>query len=418
MSKIQEGLSRLFENHKVIIWYDEAEDFRDEWEALEFTGVNKIEVNNSEFAVKHMIYIEKPDEKFLLYIPYTRPDNKDNWLLDVELSNYLFHTDREAMILQELNLPISLRTWVKPHLDFFKSKDRISRFNLVKEESDDEHKLSLRLLQVVLDAESIALGDLVTEYAELFVLDKSDDIEKELNRFGLQDIFWDEVELKYEYKSSGVSIYNLLLEMFQKSFSPLSDKAKVNHNAEVLVSKWKDLKSFEDTFRKLSERVEKDLKINELLDRLTLAEIVDDDSFETIDKQIIKELVERIVSYSISLSELESIIKKRKSKFWASEYSSFYSALETGLKLIESVKKYENIEIKDYADGFKQYTSKWYTIDQYYREFIQYYRQVKQNRVLSSLYELVHKIYSNSCLFNLSNKWQQLIDERGGLYKG
>ena len=150
---------------------------------------------------------------------------------------------------------------------------RISRFNLVKEESDDEHKLSLRLLQVVLDAESIALGDLVTEYAELFVLDKSDDIEKELNRFGLQEIFWNEVELKYEYKSNGVSIYNLLLEMFQKSFSPLSDKAKVNHNAEVLVSRWKDLKSFEDTFRKLSKKVEKDLRINELLDRLTLAEL-------------------------------------------------------------------------------------------------------------------------------------------------
>ena len=113
-----------------------------------------------------------------------------------------------------------------------------------------------------------------------------------------------------------------------------------------MVSRWKDLKSFEDTFRKLSKKVEKDLRINELLDRLTLAEIVDDDSFETIDKQIIKELVERIVSYSIRLSELESIIKKRKSKFWASEYSSFYSALETGLKLIESVKSMEILRLK------------------------------------------------------------------------
>ena len=37
MSKIQESLSRLFENHKVIIWYDETEDFRDEWEALELS---------------------------------------------------------------------------------------------------------------------------------------------------------------------------------------------------------------------------------------------------------------------------------------------------------------------------------------------------------------------------------------------
>ena len=185
---------------------------------------------------------------------------------------------------------------------------------------------------------------------------------------------------QYEYENKGVSIYNLLLEMFQKDFSPLSDKANVNHNAEVLVSKWKDKKSFEDAFRELSKRVEKDLRIKELLDKLTLTEIVDDDTFESIDKQIIIELAERIVSGSISLSELEKIIKKRQSKFWVSEYSAFYNALETGLRLIEGVKRYEDIEVKDY-DGFKQYT-KWYIIDQYYREFIQYYREVKQNETI------------------------------------
>lgn len=418
MSKVQESLIRLFENHKVIVWYDEAEEFRDDWESLELTGVNMVEVNNNEFSVKHLIYIEKPNERFLLYIPYARPENEDNWLLDLELSNYLFHTDREAMILQELDLPISLRAWLKPRLDFFKSKKRINHFKQVKQENDGEHELSLRLVQVVLDAESISLNDLVTEYAELFTFDKSDDKEKELSRFGLQDIFWDEVKLQYKYKGEGVSIYNLLLEMFQKSFSPLSDKANVNHNAEVLVSKWKDKRSFEDTFIKLSKRVEKDLRIEELLKKLTLAEIVDDDSFESIDRQIIIELVERIISGSISLPELEKIIKKRQSKFWASEYSAFYNALETGLRLIEGVKRYGDIEIKDYSDGFKQYTSKWYTIDQYYREFIQYYREAKQNRVLSSLYEWVHKIYSNSWLLNLSNKWQQFIDRSEEWYKG
>ena len=30
----------------------------------------------------------------------------------------------------------------------------------------------------------------------------------------------------------------------------------------------------------------------------------------------------------------------------------------------------------------------------------------------------MHKIYSNSWLFNLSNKWQQLIDESDGWYNG
>ncbi|MFA5639973.1 MAG: BREX-1 system phosphatase PglZ type A [Bacteroidales bacterium] len=418
MSKIQESLSRLFEHYKVIIWYDEIEDFRDDWESLQLVDVNKVLVNNNEFAVKHLIYIEKPDERFLLYIPYARPDNEENWLLDLELSNYLFHTDREAMILQELDLPISLRGWLKPHVEFFRSKERISNFNQVKQSGDNEHDLSLRLLQVVINADSINLDELVTAYAKQFAFDKSEEIEKELNKFSLQAVFWDEVKRQYEYESKGVSIYNLLLEMFQKSFTPLSDKAKLNHNAEVLVSKWKDRKSFEKSFRVLSRKIEKDLRIEELLEKLPLSEIIDDDSFESIDKRIIIELVERIVSDSISLSELEKIIKKRQSKFWANEYSAFYRALERALRLIEDVKRYENIEIKSYNDGFKQYTTRWYTVDQCYREFIQYYREVKQNRVLASLYEWVHKIYSNNWLINLSNKWQQFIDRNDGWYKG
>ena len=238
MSRVHDSLSRLFEHHKVIIWYDETEDFRDDWESLELTGINKVTVNNNEFAVKHLIYIEKPDERFLLYIPFARPEIEDNWLLDLELSNYLFHTDREAMILQELDLSISLRSWLKPHLEFFKSKERIKHFSQVKQENDGEHELSLRLVQVVLDAESIILNDLVTEYAELFAFDKSDDKEKELNRFGLQNIFWDEVKRQYEYENKGVSIYNLLLEMFQKGFSPLSDKANVNHKKPRAATSW------------------------------------------------------------------------------------------------------------------------------------------------------------------------------------
>ena len=51
MSKIQESLSRLFEHYKVIIWYDEIEDFRDDWESLQLVDVNKVLVNNNGFLI-------------------------------------------------------------------------------------------------------------------------------------------------------------------------------------------------------------------------------------------------------------------------------------------------------------------------------------------------------------------------------
>ena len=39
----------------------------------------------------------------------------------------------------------------------------------------------------------------------------------------------------------------------------------------------------------LSRKIEKDLRIEELLEKLPLSEIIDDDSFESIDKRIIIE---------------------------------------------------------------------------------------------------------------------------------
>lgn len=415
---IQESLSRLFQQYQLIIWYDEARDFQEEWEALDIKGVNKVEVANNEFAVKHQVYVEKPKEKFLLYIPSARPAIEENWLLDLELSNYLFHTDREAMTLQELDLPISLRGWLKPHVEFFNAKERVAKFNQVKQPDDEERELSLRMVQVVLGAGSIDLDDVVTRYAELFVQERSDEAEKELKRFGLAPVFWGAVERQYDYKSGNGKIYDFVLELFQKSFSPLSSKAGMNHHAEVLVSKWKDRKSFEETFRELSRQAARDLRIQEQLDKLTLAEIVEDDSFEKVDQQVIVELVDRITGGSITSAELGKIAKKRQAKFWANEYAPFYNALETGLRLIEDVKRFERIELDDWQDGFDRYTTHWYTIDRCYREFIQYYREVNQNRVLFSLYEWVHKNYSNTWLINLSSSWQHFIDKSGRWYRG
>ena len=107
MSKIEESLANLFQKHRIILWYDEEQSFGEEYASLTLPGVEKIRVENNELAVKHTIYVKNAGGKFLLYLPHPHPENEENWLLDVELANYLFHTDREAMTLQELELSIT-----------------------------------------------------------------------------------------------------------------------------------------------------------------------------------------------------------------------------------------------------------------------------------------------------------------------
>jgi len=92
MSKIEEAISKLFDKHRIIFWYDEAEQLKDEFDELVLTGVEKIIVKNNEFYVKHLAIKEKPCSKFLLYFPQIKPNNTDNWLLDIELAHYVFQT--------------------------------------------------------------------------------------------------------------------------------------------------------------------------------------------------------------------------------------------------------------------------------------------------------------------------------------
>src|SRR5690606_18789591 len=124
MSKIKEALLRRFENHRIIFWYDEKKELTDRFEELNLDGVEKIKVQGNEFEVKYFVNKQKPDDKFLLYLPHKKPVNEDNWLLDLELAYHVFHTDQEALYLQEIGLGYHLKELVFEHIEFFKAKER------------------------------------------------------------------------------------------------------------------------------------------------------------------------------------------------------------------------------------------------------------------------------------------------------
>ncbi len=80
MSNIQEPLKKLFAKHRIVFWYDTEKELRSDYETLEIPSVNKIELINNEFNVKHRILHQEPDSKFLLYHEGGQPEDLDNWL--------------------------------------------------------------------------------------------------------------------------------------------------------------------------------------------------------------------------------------------------------------------------------------------------------------------------------------------------
>ena len=124
MSRIKESLLKTFKEHRIIFWYDSKQELLQEFESLEEESFEKMQVNGNEFEVKYRLQIQQPTTNFLLYFNHEKPLNEDNWLLDLELAYHVFHTDQEAMFLQEIGLEYHFKELVTEHLQFFKAKDR------------------------------------------------------------------------------------------------------------------------------------------------------------------------------------------------------------------------------------------------------------------------------------------------------
>src|SRR5699024_3710730 len=146
----------------------------------------------------------------------------------IELAHHVYHTDQEALYLQEVGLGYHYKEWISKHLEFFKNKERVAAFKKIAREEDGDDTLSLKLLQVVFQAKSLSLNAYLRSYASAFVNEKHGSIAHELERFGLKDMFWQEVAQKFGYTHEEPSIYDFLLEVFQKNFAPTAASSVVN----------------------------------------------------------------------------------------------------------------------------------------------------------------------------------------------
>ena len=418
MSKIEDGLKRLFEKHRIVFWYDSTGDFKQEYEEMNLIGVVKCSIENNELALKYRILCKEPTTLFLLYGNYERPQQEDNWLLDIELGNVLFQTDQETLALQELELPSHFKNWINKHSLFFKNKERTARFLSKLEDRENEAQLTQTLLQIVLGSHSNSLDDLIKAYLSAFIAGKGDEIEKELILYNLNDFFWNWIIVAYQYNGQPKGIYDFAIEVCQKNFAPTTKKANVNKASKVLLDSWRDTISFQKTYQSLIKQIETAFNREEQINSLDLSELWEEDIYECIDKKIIKELASLLVNGTLTAEKVESIIKRRESTYWYEKYQPFYEALGHANQLLQEVEKYENITIESYQNGLESYTRYWYKLDQYYRKFIQHYKETNQNNVLHGLNFFVHRAYSNTWLPKLSVAWQGVIEREAKWYFG
>jgi uncharacterized protein (TIGR02687 family) len=404
---IYKALITLFQNNRVVFWYDDNSNLKDQFEELQFLDVEKIEVKNNQLELKSRI-LKEEQQKFLLYFPVGEPSFKDNWLLDLQLAHLIFNSDQESMFLQEIGLGYHFKELIRQHLVFFENKERRTKLRDLIAEDDIDRDIQYKMMAVMFGVDYATLEAFIQVYANAYN-DGNDRVEKALERYNLKDLFWKEVSRKFNYQNDSPSIYDFLMDVFSRNFKSTAGSRSAKES-RILIALWKDAISYQDAFQQISDRVSEDLNITEKLYNENFESLLDDDVFRAVDLKIIHDLIHNLTQESIDLVKVLAVIKQRENKYWFTYFKHFYKSIQHASEMIHQIRALKTLEFGSIEEGAVNYSKELFLVDYHYRKFIYNYRMTNQNSVLSSLNEKVSKVYTNDWLLGGNDLWQKTVD--------
>ncbi|HDL86605.1 MAG TPA: BREX-1 system phosphatase PglZ type A, partial [Candidatus Acetothermia bacterium] len=237
--RIAKALTKLFDEHRIVFWYDAKRELHDEYEALSLPNIEKIELNNNEFGVKYRILRGQPTQRFLLYHAGPQPVDMDNWLLDVQLAQGTFLDDQLAIWMSELGLQREFASVLGEHSPFFGSQRRLDSLKKVLKETDRPDDIQLKMLGICAGAESSI--ESVTEALLAELAAEQDDKIRLIRRCRLDSFMWSQLADRYGYNSAEPGIYDFAIELFKSCYAMgKRQTGSLTNEARVFLKRWKD----------------------------------------------------------------------------------------------------------------------------------------------------------------------------------
>ncbi len=407
--RITAGLARLFENHRIVFWYDTARDMHGAYEAVDLPNVEKVKITNNEFGLKYRMLRQEPKRKFLLFKDGPEPEMTDNWLLDVQLATTVFKADQAAIWLAELGLPGKYEAAVRDHLEFYRSGKRLERLKGLETErpSDSVSAVKRKMLAVCADADGAL--DTVIEALLSELAEDRDDTLRLMDRAGLADFFWKQVANAYGYVTDEPDFEDFAITLFQSCYCrALGEDGKLNSEALLVFRRWKNNRLGAEAFESLSKKYQDILRIPEDLRARDIKALRTIDHFEEIDRQIIRLLVAEMSSQTVTSAEVLKTVRERRQSHWYAIYRDVYEAIGYATEFQQALSE-ATLGMTSPAEGVKRYVTTWFKIDQLYRKFIYHMQKSGQASLLGTLFESVENRYTTNFLQTVNDAWQDQI---------
>jgi uncharacterized protein (TIGR02687 family) len=415
-SRIFESLDTALARKRVVLWYDANGEWASEFDDYQPAQAEKLRVEGNEFSVKVAISRAPLKQRFLLYLPSAKPPEQGNWLLDLLLAGHEFTADRASLDIQEAGLTLEFKELAKEHEKFFNAKERTTKLKELLRPNDDETAVRLKMLAVLAKQPPDIDKLLLHALCQVNPANPAgeDPVEALYGKAMLVDYFWQAVKGKFEYKSSEPNLRDFAVALFN-SVSSIGPSGELLPHARVFLSIWKDSLSARPAFEQWSDHLAAVLRVEEQLnDAPERYEPGDDDSYELIERFMLRRLLQRFQSNGHSGSqrpsdaELLEAIRARSTSCWFEKHVHGYRALEQAITFRGLLAK-ADLQVPSFEEGLQRYCNGWWRLDQAYRRCIVHARTYQQPGLLKPLRDWLEAQYVNNVLLPLTNRWSDQV---------
>ncbi|WP_019309255.1 BREX-1 system phosphatase PglZ type A [Kocuria rhizophila] len=410
LSTIRPHLERRFTGQRVVFWHDLGGQYASDLDGLGLPGVTALRVDNDEYAIKHRLLHEQPDDKFLVYRQGDVPAGIGNWLLDLELAYGVFTADRSSLVSQDLGLTADgIDEVVREHESFFNASKRVQSLKALLTPEDDGARLRAKMSAVILGQKEHSL----LEITRTLVVENAKGQHTKfdaLSEYGLDAFYWRGLATIYGYESAAASIDDFVLWIFQKAIDGFtSDRPGGLQNIRLDFASLRNDRRSQDALSTLAKRASADLDYRASIADGNFRDLLDVDVFEEADRKIIADLARAVAEQTVTARDVAEVVRARQSTFWIDGYHQLYTAIGAAAELLSELKTID-FTFSSLDEALERYRTDWFRIDQLYRQFTYARRTFEGPHPLEPLREEVEKRYTNTFVYELGNAFQKQVD--------
>ncbi|HJH31242.1 MAG TPA: BREX-1 system phosphatase PglZ type A [Methanosarcinaceae archaeon] len=424
-----------YEKRKIVFWYDKDKtvDTEEELEEIRIAlaknekSIKLHVLNNNFFETKKLLEHDDKESNYLIYSPETERGNQSNWLLDIQLYSSRFENSKISDIKSEIGIEgYDHDRFLEKNIKFFAKNKRVSDIKKLYNHDWKEDHFVLGILAVLSRSSTIDQKEIVRNLLIVSLNEEDNAIWEKIVKFEFVESFWNIVNRHFGYSSEYPTLKKLFLSFIithigrNTKIALRSYRKYINRQSnecEIFIRGWldhsKDSKQFDDYCRQLlfeaDHKLEKSL--TSLISKYDVEKYLEPESIDIFDKNIIRNIVQKLTDDNDDFDKYLEWIDKRKTKHWYQEYEHIYCAIENAVKLHQFSKgiKHEGINEQSLNELVKEYTNRYYLLDYHYRKFYYHYDKDSEKEILKKdIKEKVEKLYKKM-LDALHTQWDELI---------